>query len=270
MTATFSPSFTAHIAPDGTAFEASAAPPWLQAAEQAGLLFPLSLAAEGTATIGGVISTNAGGTAVIRYGVMRDLVLGIEAVMPDGEVFHGLKRLRKDNTGYDLKQLLIGAEGTLGVVTGVEMLQETAAPITLFLILRAFSSGSTALNGIEAISNGITAFKEPRSRNAARTLVVMSSLLVVLFLGITILSRHIQAIPSHHETIISQMARTIYGAGSIPYLLLIAGTALVLLMAANTWARWRSASALCPASSSTRASTSRACGVSSTPMLASR
>jgi amino acid transporter len=126
------------------------------------------------------------------------------------------------------------ATGSLGTVTGVEFVQETAAPLTLFLILRAFSSGSTALTGIEAISNGITAFKEPRSRNAARTLVVMSSLLIVLFLGITILSRHIQAIPSHHETIISQMARTVYGAGSLPYLLLIAGTALVLLMAANT------------------------------------
>jgi amino acid transporter len=126
------------------------------------------------------------------------------------------------------------ATGSLGTVTGVEFVQETAAPLTLFLILRAFSSGSTALTGIEAISNGITAFKEPRSKNAARTLVVMSSLLIVLFLGITVLSRHIQAIPSHHETIISQMARTVYGAGSIPYLLLIAGTALVLLMAANT------------------------------------
>ena len=126
------------------------------------------------------------------------------------------------------------ATGTLGTVTGVEFVAETAAPLTLFLILRAFSSGSTALTGIEAISNGITAFKEPRSKNAARTLVVMSSLLIVLFLGITILSRHIQAIPSHQETIISQMARTVYGAGSIPYLLLIAGTALVLLMAANT------------------------------------
>ncbi|MDQ8029417.1 MAG: FAD-binding oxidoreductase, partial [Brevundimonas sp.] len=83
-----------------------------QAAEAAGRRFPLSLAAEGTATIGGVISTNAGGTQVVRYGMMRDLVLGLEAVMPNGEIFHGLKRLRKDNTGYDLKQLLIGAEGT--------------------------------------------------------------------------------------------------------------------------------------------------------------
>lgn len=109
-----------------------------QAAAAADRLFPLSLAAEGSATIGGVISTNAGGTAVIRYGVMRDLVLGIEAVMPDGEVFRGLKRLRKDNTGYDLKQLLIGAEGTLGVVT--------AATLKLFPVMR---SRATAVVGLD-------------------------------------------------------------------------------------------------------------------------
>jgi len=126
------------------------------------------------------------------------------------------------------------ATGTLGTVTGVEFAAEAIAPMSLFLILRAFSSGSAALTGIEAISNGITAFREPRSKNASRTLVVMSSLLVVMFLGITFLSRHIEAIPSHEETIISQMARTVFGDGSILYLLVIAGTALVLLMAANT------------------------------------
>ena len=108
-----------------------------QAAAAAGRFFPLSLAAEGTATIGGVISTNAGGVAVLRYGMMRDLVLGIEAVMPDGRVLNGLKRLRKDNTGYDLKQLLIGAEGTLGVVT--------AATLKLFPIQR---SRATAMVGL--------------------------------------------------------------------------------------------------------------------------
>ena len=93
----------------------------LGAAAAAGRRFPLSLASEGSATIGGLISTNAGGTAVLRYGTMRDLTLGIEAVLPDGEVFNGLKFLRKDNTGYDLKQLLIGAEGTLGVVTAASL-----------------------------------------------------------------------------------------------------------------------------------------------------
>jgi FAD/FMN-containing dehydrogenase len=81
-------------------------------------LFPLSIGSEGTCQIGGVISTNAGGVNVLRYGNTRDLVLGIEAVLPSGEIWNGLKRLRKDNTGYDLKQLFIGGEGTLGVLTG--------------------------------------------------------------------------------------------------------------------------------------------------------
>ncbi|MBU1375085.1 MAG: FAD-binding oxidoreductase [Alphaproteobacteria bacterium] len=83
--------------------------------------FPLGLASEGSATVGGVVSTNAGGTQVLRYGMTRNLVLGLEAVLPTGEVWNGLKRLRKDNTGYDLKQLLIGAEGTLGVVTAAAL-----------------------------------------------------------------------------------------------------------------------------------------------------
>ncbi len=90
-------------------------------ADEAGRLFPLSLGSEGVATIGGLISTNAGGVAVLRYGMMRDLVLGIEAVLPDGRVWNGLRGLRKDNTGYDLKQLFIGAEGTLGVVTAATL-----------------------------------------------------------------------------------------------------------------------------------------------------
>ena len=115
-----------------------------QAATAAGRYFPLSLAAEGSATIGGVISTNAGGTQVLRYGMMRDLVLGIEAVMPNGEIFHGLKRLRKDNTGYDLKQLLIGAEGTLGVVT--------AATLKLFPIMR---SRAVAVVGLETAAASV-------------------------------------------------------------------------------------------------------------------
>ncbi len=92
-----------------------------QAAADSDRLFPLSLASEGSATIGGLISTNAGGVHVLRYGMMRDLVLGLEAVLPDGRVFHGLKGLRKDNTGYDLKQLFIGAEGTLGIVTAATL-----------------------------------------------------------------------------------------------------------------------------------------------------
>jgi len=84
-------------------------------------LLPLSLAAEDSSQIGGNLSTNAGGVNVLRYGMARELVLGIEAVLPNGEVFEGLRTLRKDNTGYDLKQLLIGAEGTLGVITAAAL-----------------------------------------------------------------------------------------------------------------------------------------------------
>ena len=87
------------------------------AAEQAGRLFPLSLAAEGTATIGGNLSTNAGGVQVLRYGNARELCLGLEVVLPDGRIWNGLRGLRKDNTGYDIKHLFIGAEGTLGLIT---------------------------------------------------------------------------------------------------------------------------------------------------------
>jgi len=91
------------------------------AAGAAGRRFPLSLASEGTARIGGLLAANAGGVGVIRHGNARDLTLGIEAVLPDGQVLHGLRRLRKDNAGYDLRHLLIGAEGTLGVITAAAL-----------------------------------------------------------------------------------------------------------------------------------------------------
>ncbi len=91
------------------------------AAEAEGRLFPLSYASEGTARIGGALAVNSGGLNVLRYGTARDLCLGIEAVLPDGQVLHGLKRLRKDNTGYDLRNLLIGSEGTLGVITAAAL-----------------------------------------------------------------------------------------------------------------------------------------------------
>ena len=119
-----------------------------EAAEAVGRRFPLSLASEGSATIGGLVSTNAGGTAVLRYGTMRDLVLGVEAVLPNGEVFHGLKRLRKDNTGYDLKQLLIGAEGTLGVVT--------AASLKLFPLL---ASRAVAFAAVQTPADAVALLK---------------------------------------------------------------------------------------------------------------
>ncbi len=119
-----------------------------EAAEAVGRRFPLSLASEGSATIGGLVSTNAGGTAVLRYGTMRDLVLGVEAVLPNGDVFHGLKRLRKDNTGYDLKQLLIGAEGTLGVVT--------AASLKLFPLL---ASRAVAFAAVQTPADAVALLK---------------------------------------------------------------------------------------------------------------
>ncbi|MBY0270444.1 MAG: FAD-binding oxidoreductase [Burkholderiales bacterium] len=92
-----------------------------QAAADAGRLFPLSLGAEGSCQIGGNLSTNAGGVNVLRYGNTRDLVLGLEVVLPDGRIWNGLRGLRKDNTGYDLKHLFIGAEGTLGIITAATM-----------------------------------------------------------------------------------------------------------------------------------------------------
>jgi FAD/FMN-containing dehydrogenase len=102
-------------------------------------LFPLSLGSEGTAQIGGNLSTNAGGTAVLRYGMMRDLVLGLEVVLADGRIMSGLKSLRKDNTGYDVKSLFIGAEGTLGVIT--------AASLKLFPLP---ADTATALVGVDS------------------------------------------------------------------------------------------------------------------------
>jgi FAD/FMN-containing dehydrogenase len=92
-----------------------------QAAAEADRLFPLSLGAEGSCQIGGNLSTNAGGIAVLRYGNTRELTLGLEVVLPDGRVWDGLRGLRKDNTGYDLKQLFIGGEGTLGIITAATL-----------------------------------------------------------------------------------------------------------------------------------------------------
>ncbi len=122
------------------------------AAAAAGLLFPLSLGAEGSCTIGGNLATNAGGTAVLRYGTMRELTLGLEVVLPDGTTWHGLRGLRKDNTGYDLKQLLIGAEGTLGVIT--------AAVLKLFPAVRSRATAWVALPEPLAAVTLLGAFRE--------------------------------------------------------------------------------------------------------------
>jgi FAD/FMN-containing dehydrogenase len=105
------------------------------AADEVGRLFPLSLGAQGSCRIGGNISTNAGGVNVLRYGMMRDLVLGLEVVLPDGRIWNGLRSLKKDNTGYDLKQLFIGGEGTLGIVTAasLKLVARPAEKVTLWL-----------------------------------------------------------------------------------------------------------------------------------------
>ncbi len=115
-----------------------------QAALDAGLMFPLSLAAEGSCTIGGNLSTNAGGTAVLRFGNARELTLGIEVVLADGRIWDGLRGLRKDNTGYDLKQLFIGAEGTLGIVTAA-VLKLFPAPRTRATALVALPDVASAV-----------------------------------------------------------------------------------------------------------------------------
>lgn len=131
-------------------------------AEAIDRLFPLSLASDGSARVGGVLSTNAGGVNVLRYGNARDLCLGIEAVLPDGSVFNGLKRLRKDNTGYDLRHLMIGAEGTLGVITAAA-LRLFPRPATVATALLAVPSPEGALRLLamaEARASGmISAFE---------------------------------------------------------------------------------------------------------------
>ncbi len=126
--------------------------------------------------------------------------------------------------------------GSLGKVVNppeIEMLHGVST-ITPFLILHAFASGTTALTGVEAISNGITAFKEPRSKNAGITLIWMSLILGTLFIAISFLAKEIHAIPSESETVISQFARTIYGGTGFLYLMLIGATTVILIMAANT------------------------------------
>ena len=120
------------------------------------------------------------------------------------------------------------------VIDPPELLAHGVATITPFLILHAFASGTTALTGVEAISNGITAFKEPRSKNAGITLIWMSLILGSLFLGISYLTKTIGAIPSESETVISQLARTIFAGRGVLYLMLIGATTVILIMAANT------------------------------------
>jgi len=138
-----------------------------EAAERAGRLFPMSLGSEGSCTVGGTLSTNAGGTAVLRYGMMRDLVLGLEVVLPDGRVLDQLRPLRKDNTGYDVKQLFIGAEGTLGLITAacLKLFPRPAAQATAFVALRSPRAAVDLLSVLrDALGDVVTTFElVPRS-----------------------------------------------------------------------------------------------------------
>ena len=137
-----------------------------KAADDANRLFPLSLASEGSCTIGGNLSTNAGGVAVLRYGGTRDLVLGVEAVLPDGRVLDMLRTLRKDNTGYDLKQLFIGAEGTLGIITAaaLKLFPKPHSYTTVFAAISDLGSTLQLLNRLQEATGGLVTAFELESR----------------------------------------------------------------------------------------------------------
>lgn len=133
-----------------------------QKADEAGCLFPLSLGAEGSCQIGGNISTNAGGSGVLRYGNTRELVMGLEVVLPDGQIWDGLRALRKDNTGYDLKQLFIGAEGTLGIITAavIKLFPKPKDVQTAFVAMADLESALALLSRARGVSGDqVTAFE---------------------------------------------------------------------------------------------------------------
>lgn len=133
-----------------------------RAAADQNCLFPLSLGAEGSCQIGGNLSTNAGGINVLRYGNARDLVLGLEVVLPDGRIWNGLRALGKDNTGYALRQLFVGAEGTLGIITAavLKLFPRPAETATAFCALKSLEDATTLLNRARALSgDAVTAFE---------------------------------------------------------------------------------------------------------------
>jgi FAD/FMN-containing dehydrogenase len=148
-------------------------------AEEAGRFFPLSLGAQGSCQIGGNLSTNAGGLNVLRYGMMRDLVLGLEVVLADGRVLESLAALRKDNTGYDIKTLFLGAEGTLGVIT--------AATLKLFPQIRAQACALAAVPDVRA---AVTLLAELRAASGER----VSSFELIPRIGIELTTRHIAGV----------------------------------------------------------------------------
>lgn len=165
------------------------------AAAEAGRLFPLSLASEGTARIGGLLATNAGGVNVLRYGNARDLCLGVEAVLPDGSVMHGLRRLRKDNTGYDLRNLLVGAEGTLGIITAaaLRLFPRPAAHGTAMLVvpgpqaalkLLPIAEAGGALSAFELISGVGLRFRQEAGQDPAHPFDDVPDWCVLVDLGL--------------------------------------------------------------------------------------
>ncbi len=149
------------------------------AAEQVDRFFPLSLGSEGSCQFGGNLSTNAGGTNVVRYGMMRDLVLGLEVVLADGRVLSTLSPLRKDNTGYDVKSLFLGAEGTLGIVT--------AATVKLFPKIRA---SATAFAAVPDVQHAVSLFAELREASGDR----VSSFELIPRIAVELTSKHIQGV----------------------------------------------------------------------------
>jgi len=155
-----------------------------QAAAAVERFFPLSLGSQGSCQIGGNLATNAGGLNVVRYGMARDLVLGIEAVLPDGQVLDGLKSLRKDNTGYDLKSLLVGSEGTLGVIT--------AATLKLWPAIR---SSATALVAIAKPADAVSLLGLLKARAGER----LSSFELLPRIAIELTTRHISAVSDPFE-----------------------------------------------------------------------
>jgi len=150
-----------------------------RAADDADRLFPLSLGSEGTCQIGGNLSTNAGGTSVLRYGMMRELVLGLEVVLADGRVLSTLGALRKDNTGYDIKSLFLGAEGTLGVIT--------AATLKLFSKARSAATAFVAVRDIQAAVELLARLREASGDR-------VSSFELIPRIGIELTTRHIPGV----------------------------------------------------------------------------
>ncbi|MBS0418551.1 MAG: FAD-binding oxidoreductase [Proteobacteria bacterium] len=150
-----------------------------RAADEAERLFPLSLGSEGTCQIGGNLSTNAGGTSVLRYGMMRDLVLGLEVVLADGRILSTLSSLRKDNTGYDVKALFMGAEGTLGVIT--------AAALKLFSKVRSTATAFVAVPGVPAAVELLSVLREASGDR-------ISSFELIPRIGIDLTTQHIPGV----------------------------------------------------------------------------